>query len=59
MHRELPTAKRRHYKRCGKALRLFSPDWLNLIHPFGSAIDTDLPIPPTAAHMMLHIRSYA
>jgi hypothetical protein len=32
---------------------LFSPEWPELIHPFASAIDTPLPVPPEHTHLML------
>jgi hypothetical protein len=34
-------------------LWLFSPEWPELIHPFASAIDTPLPVPPEHTHLML------
>ncbi len=41
---------------CGSALWLFSPSWPELLHPFASAIDTELPTPPERTHMMLGSR---
>ena len=38
---------------CGSGLWLFSPEWPELIHPFASAIDTPLPVPPEHTHIML------
>jgi hypothetical protein len=38
---------------CGSALWLWHPRWPDLVHPFASAIDTDLPIPPEQTHFML------
>ena len=32
---------------------MFSPEWPELIHPFASAIDTPLPVPPEHTHLML------
>ena len=44
----------RHFcKRCGSALWQWDPRWPELVHPFASAIDTDLPVPPERTHMML------
>lgn|SRR6056297_1293549 len=44
----------RHFcKMCGSALWLWDPVWPNLVHPFASVIDTDLPVPPERTHMML------
>jgi hypothetical protein len=36
---------------------LFSPEWPELIHPFASAIDTKLPVPPAHTHIMLASRA--
>lgn len=45
---------RRHFcKHCGSALWLWDPTWPDLVHPHASAIDTVLPPPPTATHIML------
>ncbi|MDF1586670.1 GFA family protein [Marinimicrococcus flavescens] len=41
---------------CGSALWLWDPRWPDLLHPFASAIDTDLPAPPGQVHMMLDAR---
>lgn len=38
---------------CGSALWAYSPEYPDLIHPFASAIDSDLPVPPSLVHMML------
>ena len=38
---------------CGSALWLFDDNWPELIHPFASAIDTALPVPPEHTHLML------
>ncbi len=51
---EEPSPARRHFcKRCGSALWAFDPRWPELIHPFASAIDTALPVPPERVHIML------
>ena len=50
------TAERHFCSRCGSALWLFSPEWPELIHPFASAIDTPLPIPPARTHLMLDFK---
>lgn len=45
---------RRHFcSRCGSALWAWDPRWPELVHPFASAIDTDLPVPPERTHIML------
>ncbi|MBQ0756599.1 MAG: GFA family protein [Amphritea sp.] len=40
-------------KKCGSTLWQWDPRWPELVHPFASAIDTDLPLPPKRTHMML------
>ncbi|WP_416363331.1 GFA family protein [Pseudomonas sp. NFX183] len=51
------TAERHFCSQCGSALWLFSPQWPELIHPFASAIDTPLPVPPEHTHLMLGSRA--
>lgn len=49
-----PSSGRRHFCRhCGSALWLYDPSWPELVHPFASAIDTELPLPPERTHIML------
>ncbi|GEK46856.1 alanine acetyltransferase [Bisbaumannia pacifica] len=44
----------RHFCRhCASALWVFDPRWPELVHPFASAIDTELPIPPERVHLLL------
>jgi hypothetical protein len=40
-------------KRCGSGLWAWSPDWPELVHPFASAIDTELPAAPERTHILL------
>ncbi len=47
------TAERHFCRNCGSALWLYSPEWPELIHPFASAIDTPLPVPPEQTHLLL------
>jgi hypothetical protein len=48
---------RRHFcAKCASALWLFDPDWPELVHPFASAIDTQLPLPPSKVHLMLRFK---
>ena len=49
-------AERTFCDTCGAALWLFSPSWPDLIHPFASAIDTELPTPPEHTHLMLEFK---
>lgn len=50
------TAERHFCRECGSALWLFSPEWPELVHPFASAIDTELPVPPEHTHIMLEFK---
>ena len=50
---EQSPAQRHFCKRCGSALWVWDPRWPELVHPFASAIDTELPIPPERSHIML------
>jgi hypothetical protein len=47
------TGRRHFYKHCGTALWPWDPTWPELVHPHAGAIDTPLPRPPGATHMML------
>ena len=38
---------------CGTMLWVWAPEWPELVHPFASAIDTPLPVPPERTHLML------
>src|SRR5690348_3280703 len=47
----------RHFCRhCGAAMWLHDPNWPDLVHPFASAIDTALPVPPNRVHLMLRYK---
>ena len=50
---EISTGERNFCTRCATALWLYDPTWPDLIHPFASAIDSDLPKPPSRVHLML------
>jgi len=45
-------ARRSFCRHCGSALWVWDPRWPELVHPFASAIDTELPTPPRRTHMM-------
>ena len=47
------SGERSFCKRCGSGLWAWSPDWPELVHPFASAIDTELPVPPERTHILL------
>ena len=38
------------------ALLLYDPRWSDLVHPFASAIDSELPVPPERVHLMLRYK---
>lgn len=42
---------------CGSALWLSDPRWPELVHPFASAVDTPLPVPPERTHLMLDFKA--
>lgn len=46
-------AERHFCKRCASALWVYDPRWPELVHPFASAIDSELPAPPERTHLML------
>ena len=46
-------AERNFCRKCGSGLWVWDPRWPELVHPFASAIDTDLPVPPERTHLML------
>ena len=37
---------------CGSALWVWDPRWPDLVHPFASVIDTELPVAPERTHLM-------
>ena len=47
------TGQRHFCRHCGTALWLYDPTWPDLVHPHAGAVDTPLPKPPDAVHMML------
>lgn len=54
---ETSTGERNFCRNCGSALWLYDPTWPELVHPFASAIDTELPEPPERTHLMLKYKS--
>lgn len=54
---EVSRAERRFCTACGSALWLYDSRWPELIHPFASAIDTELPTPPARVHLMLKYKA--
>ena len=49
--------ERRFCTHCGTPLWVFDKEWPDLVHPFASAIDTDLPKPPVKTHLMLKYKA--
>ncbi|MER8373787.1 GFA family protein [Mesorhizobium sp. M1406] len=54
---EISTGERNFCKKCGSALWLYDPTWPELVHPFASAVDSDLPKPPSKVHLMLKYKA--
>ncbi|MBX3570794.1 MAG: GFA family protein [Mesorhizobium sp.] len=54
---EISSGERRFCRKCGSALWLFDPTWPDLVHPFASAIDSDLPVPKSSVHLMLKYKA--
>jgi hypothetical protein len=54
---EVSTAERNFCSLCATALWLYSPEWPQLMHPFASAIDGELPVPPSMVHLMLRYKA--
>lgn len=54
---EISSGERRFCQKCGCALWLYDPTWPDLVHPFASAIDTDLPTAPERVHLMLKYKA--
>ena len=50
-------AERCFCRLCGSFLWVWDPRWPELVHPFASAIDTDLPKPPERTHLMLDFKA--
>ncbi len=49
----LSPAQRYFCRKCASALWVYDPRWPELMHPFASAIDSQLPTPPEYTHLML------
>jgi hypothetical protein len=47
------SGERSFCKHCGSGLWAWSPEWPELVHPFASAIDTELPAAPERTHILL------
>lgn len=53
----LSGGERRFCNKCGSALWVYDDAWPELIHPFASVIDTDLPVPAESTHLMLDFKA--
>ncbi|MFN3765165.1 MAG: GFA family protein [Aliihoeflea sp.] len=56
-HCRTSTGERTFCRGCGSALWLYDPTWPELIHPFASAIDSNLPKPHARVHLMLKYKA--
>lgn len=56
-HGGVSSGERNFCRKCGTALWLYDPNWPELMHPFASAIDSDLPEPPERTHLMLKYKA--
>ncbi|MEO3999178.1 GFA family protein [Mesorhizobium sp. CAU 1732] len=54
---EISSGQRRFCTACGSSLWLYDPTWPELVHPFASAIDSDLPVAPESVHLMLKYKA--
>lgn len=54
---EVSSGERRFCTACGSALWLYDPTWPELVHPFASAIDSDLPVATERVHLMLKYKA--
>lgn len=54
---EVSTGERNFCKKCGSALWLYDPTWPDLVHPFASAIDSELPKPRERVHIMVKYKA--
>jgi hypothetical protein len=50
---EKSRGERRFCSRCGSPLWVWDPEWPELIHPFATVIDSELPVPPERHHILL------
>jgi hypothetical protein len=53
---EVSTGERSFCRKCASALWLYDPTWPDLVHPFASVIDSELPVPPVRTHLMLRYK---
>ncbi|RYZ68700.1 MAG: GFA family protein [Proteobacteria bacterium] len=56
-HAHRSSGERHFCGECGSCLWVFDKDYPELLHPFASAIDTPLPIPPEKTHICLEFKA--
>ncbi len=56
-HCEISTGECNFCTQCGAALWLYDPEWPDLVHPFASAKDSPLQLPPSSVHLMLRYKA--
>jgi hypothetical protein len=54
---KVSTGERNFCRKCGAALWLYDPSWPELVYPFASAIDSELPVPKENVHLMLKYKA--
>ncbi|RYZ56546.1 MAG: GFA family protein [Proteobacteria bacterium] len=54
--RKKSSGERKFCMKCASALWLFDPSWPDLIHPFASSIDSELPPAPEHTHVMMEFK---
>lgn len=52
VYKATESCERRFCRVCGSGLWVYAPAWPELVHPFASAIDTELPTAPQHFHIM-------
>lgn len=56
-HCRTSRGERNFCTKCATALWLYDKQWPELVHPFASAIDSDLPVTPSKVHLMLRYKA--
>ncbi len=54
---DTPACERHFCTSCGSALWVSDRRWPEHVHPFASAIDSPLPVPPSRTHIMLDFKA--
>jgi hypothetical protein len=54
---DVSSCQRHFCARCATALWVYDKAWPELVHPFASAIDTELPKPPSKVHLLLKYKA--